>query len=120
MAEVQAQRIVAEAQLRPSSGRQRMSAEEITRVVGSLRDLMSVLANAGPADKAQIYSQLGLALTYYPGSHMVRADRVRRLQLSCGPNATDLTTLPARSVSVGMSLPVVVRVLAGCSWETAA
>ena len=74
MAEVQAQRIVAEAQLRPSSGRQRMSAEEITRVVGSLRDLMSVLANAGPADKAQIYSQLGLALTYYPGSHMVRAE----------------------------------------------
>ena len=63
MAEVQAQRIVAEAQLRQSSGRQRMTAEEITRVVGSLRDLMSLLAAADPADKAQIYSQLGLALT---------------------------------------------------------
>jgi hypothetical protein len=41
-------------------------------------------------------------------------------RVSSGPNATELTTLPAGSVSVGMSLPVVVRVLAGCSWETAA
>lgn len=41
-------------------------------------------------------------------------------RVSSGPNATELTTLPAGSVSVAMSLPVVVRVLAGCSWETAA
>ena len=51
-----------------------MTAEEITRVVASLRDLMGVLAAADPADKAQIYSQLGLALTYHPGSQMVRAE----------------------------------------------
>jgi hypothetical protein len=59
MAEVQAQRTVAEARLGQRSGRQRMTAEEITRVVASLRDLMGVLANADPADKVQIYSQLG-------------------------------------------------------------
>jgi hypothetical protein len=59
MAEVQAQRTVAEAWLRQGSGRQRMTAEEITRVVSSLQDLMSVLASADPADKAQTYSQLG-------------------------------------------------------------
>ena len=74
MAEVQAQRTVAEARLRQGSGRQRMTAEEITRVVSSLRDLMGVLATADPADKAQIYSQLGLALTYHPGSQTVRAE----------------------------------------------
>ena len=61
MAEAQAQRTVAEARLRQGSGRQRMTAEEITRVVASLRGLMSVLAAPDPADKAQIYSQLGLA-----------------------------------------------------------
>jgi hypothetical protein len=37
-------------------------------------------------------------------------------RVSSGPNATELTTLPPGSVS----LPAVVRVLAGCSWETAA
>jgi hypothetical protein len=74
MAEVQAQRTVAEARLRQGSGRQRMTAEELTRVVSSLRDLMSVLTAADPADKAQIYSQLGLALTYHPGSQTVRAE----------------------------------------------
>jgi hypothetical protein len=74
MAEVQAQRVVAEARLRQGSGRQRMTAEEITRVVSSLRDLMSVLAAADPVDKAQIYSQLGLALTYHPGSQTVRTE----------------------------------------------
>jgi len=51
-----------------------MTAEEITRVVSSLRDLMSVLAAADPADKAQIYSQLGLALTYDPGNQTVQAE----------------------------------------------
>jgi hypothetical protein len=51
-----------------------MTAEEITRVVSSLRDLMSVLAAADLADKAQIYSQLGLALTYDRGSQTVRAE----------------------------------------------
>ena len=77
MTEVQAQRTVAEARLRQGSGRQRMTAEEITRVVASLRDLMGVLANADLADKAQIYSQLGLALNYHPGSQTVRAERGR-------------------------------------------
>jgi hypothetical protein len=52
-----------------------MTAEEITRVVSTLRDLMSVLvAAADPADKAPIYSQLGLVLTYDPGSQTVRAE----------------------------------------------
>lgn len=74
MAEVQAQRIVAEARLRQGSGRQRMTAEEITGVVASLWDLMSVLPNADPADKAQIYSHLGLALTYHSGSQTARAE----------------------------------------------
>jgi hypothetical protein len=45
----------------------------------------------------------------------------RRADDLCSPlHATELTTLPAGSVSVGIKSPVVVRVLAGCSWETAA
>jgi site-specific DNA recombinase len=95
--EVQAQRIVAEARLRQGSGRQRMTAEEITRVVSSLRDLMSVLASADPADKAQIYSQLGLALAYHPGSQTVRTE-ARPLPIyvgKCPRGDSPLTYMPA-------------------------
>ena len=42
--------------------------------MASLRDLMSLLAAADPADKAQIYKQLGLALTYHPDSQTVRTE----------------------------------------------
>jgi site-specific DNA recombinase len=63
MAEVQAQRAAAEARLGQGPRRPRLTAEEITRIVSSLRDLISVLANADPADKAEIYGQLGLALS---------------------------------------------------------
>lgn len=74
MAEVQAQRAAAEARLGQSTRRPRLTTEEITRIVSSLRDLISVLANADPADKAEIYGQLGLALTYHPCEQKVRAE----------------------------------------------
>ena len=74
MAEVQAQRAAAEARLGQGTRRPRLTAEEITRIVSSLRDLISVLANADPADKAEIYGQLGLALTYRPGEQKVSAE----------------------------------------------
>jgi site-specific DNA recombinase len=43
-----------------------MSREEITSVVSALSDLLTVLRSADPADKAEIYAQLGLRLTYRP------------------------------------------------------
>ena len=41
-----------------------MSRDEISSVVTALSDLLAVLRAADPADKAQIYTQLGLRLTY--------------------------------------------------------
>jgi hypothetical protein len=73
MAEVKAQRSAAEARLGQGTRRPRLTAGEITRIVSSLRDLISGLADADPADKAEIYGQLGLALTYHPGEQKVRA-----------------------------------------------
>jgi site-specific DNA recombinase len=43
-----------------------MSRDEIASVVSALSDLLTVLRNADPADKAEIYAQLGLRLTYRP------------------------------------------------------
>jgi hypothetical protein len=45
-----------------------MTADEISRVVSSPRDLMSMRTSADSADKAQIFSQPGLALTYHPAA----------------------------------------------------
>jgi hypothetical protein len=51
-----------------------MTAQEITEVVTALGDIVTVLGEADPADKAQIYAQLGLQLTYEPGAHRVIAE----------------------------------------------
>jgi hypothetical protein len=47
---------------------------EITSLVQAIGDLMQVIKDAGPADKAEIYSQLGLTLTYRPNEKRVVAE----------------------------------------------
>jgi hypothetical protein len=42
-------------------------------LVTALSDLLTVLRRADPADKAEIYTQLGLRLTYEPSGRIVRA-----------------------------------------------
>jgi site-specific DNA recombinase len=72
--ETQARRAVPEARLRKPTGRRRMTHEEITRLVTALGDVMRVLRDADPADKAEVYSRLGLKLTYHPGGKRVIAE----------------------------------------------
>jgi len=48
-----------------------MTREQISSVVTALGDILAVLTDA---DLADIYSQLGLRLTYQPGQHVVRAE----------------------------------------------
>jgi site-specific DNA recombinase len=45
-------------------------------VVNALSDMLSVLHDADPADKAEIYTRLPLKLTYQPGEHLVRTEMV--------------------------------------------
>lgn len=73
--ETQAKRAAAEARLRyQSAGRRRMTQEEITNLVNALGDLMTVLSEADLADKAEVYQQLGLTLTYDPAAKRVKAE----------------------------------------------
>jgi hypothetical protein len=59
---------------RPSGPRRRrMSEAEIKAIVDRLADLARVLADADPNDKSEIVRQLGLRLTYHPGSGLVEA-----------------------------------------------
>lgn len=41
-----------------------MIRDEVTNLVTALGDMMQVLKDADPADKTEIYSRLGLTLTY--------------------------------------------------------
>jgi hypothetical protein len=43
-------------------------------IATKLADVARVLADANPADKAEIFHQLGLKLTYYPGRRVVEAE----------------------------------------------
>ena len=52
-----------------------MTTDEITNLVAALGDLMQVLQDADPADRAEVYSRLGLTLAYHPEG--------RRMEVEC-------------------------------------
>ncbi|MFD2765875.1 hypothetical protein [Micromonospora eburnea] len=74
--ETQAQRAQAEADLKatqtPTS--HRLNQTEIAAMVHALGNITTALGDADPADKAAIYEQLGLRLTYDPETQTVRAE----------------------------------------------
>ncbi|MGH3170680.1 MAG: hypothetical protein ACRDN0_33010 [Trebonia sp.] len=59
---------------KPATTRHRMTEAEIEVIVGKLADIARVLAEADPADKAEIFRQMGLKLTYQPGRQVVEAE----------------------------------------------
>ena len=74
MKETQARRALAKARLSKPARRERMTREEIVNLVKAIGDVMQVLKDADPADKAEIYSRLGLTLTYHPNEKRVVAE----------------------------------------------
>jgi site-specific DNA recombinase len=74
-AEVNAARAAAETQLRAAThSRSRVTADEINSIVTALGSILDVLRDADPADKAKIYSGVGLRLTYQPARNAVIAE----------------------------------------------
>lgn len=72
--ETEAERARLRATARQAAPRPSMTREEIISTVNALSDLLSVLRDADPADKAEIYTRLGLRLTYEPGDRIVRTE----------------------------------------------
>lgn len=58
--------------VKPQHPAARMSRDEIVYVVIALSDLLAVLREADPDDKAEIYIQLGQRLIYQPADQTVR------------------------------------------------
>jgi hypothetical protein len=73
IAETEAERTRHELSMRQPARKGRMTEADIRAVVDRLADVAHVLADADPDDKAEIFRQLGLKLTYNPGERLVRA-----------------------------------------------
>ncbi|MGE5829880.1 MAG: hypothetical protein ACM30G_16180, partial [Micromonosporaceae bacterium] len=71
---VQAVRAIAEADLRQLTGRRTMTPGEINTAVEALSGIARILRSADPMDKADIYRQLALKLTYEPGLRLIKAE----------------------------------------------
>jgi site-specific DNA recombinase len=74
IAETQARRIEVQQQLRAITGRTRMTKDEIRAVAEAISSARAVLQNADPTDKAAVYAELGLKLTYQPAKQTIRAE----------------------------------------------
>ena len=74
IAEVEAERRRVLAVLNQPTSRsvQRMTKDQIRDLVAKLGDIIAVLRDADPADRAEVYQQLGLRLTYHPAEQKVR------------------------------------------------
>lgn len=65
IAEAQKERRTLEAQLRRTVPSGELTTEQVKTLVRHLRDIVAVLASAAPADKAELYRELGIELTYH-------------------------------------------------------
>jgi hypothetical protein len=54
-----------------------MTQQEIKSIIDKFADIARVLTGADPDDKAEIFRQLGLRLTYHLGSQLASSSAVR-------------------------------------------
>jgi len=73
IAETQAKKVSAQAGIRTAPGHRQLSRDDIAAIVAAFADLAQVIRDADPADKAELYAQLKLTLTYQPGQRLVEA-----------------------------------------------
>jgi site-specific DNA recombinase len=73
IAETEAERTKCELSMRKVVRTGRMTEAEIQAIVDKLGSVAEVLSNADPLDKAEVFRQLGLRLTYHPGRRLVSA-----------------------------------------------
>jgi site-specific DNA recombinase len=59
---------------KPATTRHRMTEAEIKAIVDKLAEIARVLADADPDDKAEVFRQLGLKLTYQPSRQVAEAE----------------------------------------------
>ena len=73
MSEVQAERLTAEAVLVAAAPSEPLSATALRSIIEELGDMVQVLAEADPKDKADVYAGLGIEILYRPDQGLVSA-----------------------------------------------
>ncbi|HUF98538.1 MAG TPA: recombinase family protein [Ilumatobacter sp.] len=101
IAEVERERKRLERELGRKPTTHKLTTNEIKALVGQLKDIVAVLANASPEDKRAIYDELGLNLTYHPETKMVRAGAGAPHVLRVGVGGTTQMVTP-RAATVGL------------------
>ncbi|WP_433534558.1 hypothetical protein ACQPZK_20520 [Micromonospora sp. CA-249363] len=84
-----------------------MSRTKITALVDALGDITTVLRDADPADKAEVYRQLRLRLNYQPETQTVRAAvdlSAHRQALVCVRGATRPIAPPPMTLGITLKL----------------
>ncbi len=77
----------------------RLTASQVRALVDSLREIVSVLADADPHDKAELYNELGVNLTYHPEGRVTVEMKPRGVTVRVGgPTATPSTRDPWEAV----------------------
>ncbi len=61
-----------------------MTTEQVKALVGALRQIIDVLSDAEPADKAELYSELGVSLRYDPDGIVTVQAHPRGVQVRVG------------------------------------
>jgi hypothetical protein len=84
IAEVQRERKALERQLGRHVPGGELTADEVKALVTALKDIVSVPAEADPADKADLYDQLGVSLHYDPAGSVSVQSHPRGVQVGVG------------------------------------
>jgi hypothetical protein len=78
----------------------KLTTEDIKALVASLQDITATLAAADPADKAKVYAEMGIDITYHQDGRVVVESRPRVVQSGVGEASRSRTTRAAALVTV--------------------
>ena len=77
----------------------RLNAEGVKALVASLQDITATLTAADPADKAKVYAEMGIDITYHQDGRVVVESRPRVVESSVGEALRSRTTRSAALVA---------------------
>ena len=95
MAQVHRERANLQAQLGHTIPGGKLTSSQVRALVDALRDIVTVLAEADPQDKADLYGELGVNLTHHPEGRVSVAMHPRGVNVRVGGPIPELTTRPA-------------------------
>ena len=70
----------------------KLTAEDIRALVASLHDITATLAAADPADKAKVYAEMGIDITYHHDGRVVVESRPRVVESGVGERTRTSTS----------------------------